>query len=363
MNFQIICCSHHIGLTFYKGNCMDIITTFGVRGKIEPKNGPEGNGFFGGLLKKWLLLSGDSKSLALLGYCYTIEGHPLILHCQNWWTLPLKRLFYKHMLVQITLTQVLSLKILFQLYFYYKIQTILVLIIMDVGWNLEKAVKDHWSMLFLAQNCVTPPRGKKSNVRLETIETLHITYKISVFYLPFRGVFRNQMGGGWFFCVVKLQNDRLIDWLTDWLIDWLTDWLIGQIWLLFIITDWLINWLTDWMIECLTDLLIYWFTDGLVDWLTGWQTGWLSDSLIVWFTDLLIDWTDWLDWLTDWSNMMTFHNDWRTDWWINWLTYRMIECLTDWPIYWLTDLIIGWLFIIIRLIDKLNGFPIGWMTE
>ena len=31
---------------------MDIITTFGVRGKIEPKNGPQRNGFFGGLLKK-----------------------------------------------------------------------------------------------------------------------------------------------------------------------------------------------------------------------------------------------------------------------------------------------------------------------
>ena len=35
-------------------------------------------------LKTRLLLSGDSKSLALLGYCYTIEGHHLILHCQNW---------------------------------------------------------------------------------------------------------------------------------------------------------------------------------------------------------------------------------------------------------------------------------------
>ena len=73
-----------------KKECMDIIITFGVRGKIEPKNGPQRNGFFGGLLKKRLLLSGDSKSLALLGYCYTIEGHHLILHCQNWWTLPLK---------------------------------------------------------------------------------------------------------------------------------------------------------------------------------------------------------------------------------------------------------------------------------
>ena len=79
----------HIRLTFYKENCMDILTTFGVRGKIQPKMGPQRIGFFGGLLKKWLLLSGDSESLALLGYCYTIEWHHLILHCQNWWTLPL----------------------------------------------------------------------------------------------------------------------------------------------------------------------------------------------------------------------------------------------------------------------------------
>ena len=35
LNFQIRCCSPHIGLTFYKENCMDIITTFGVRGKIK----------------------------------------------------------------------------------------------------------------------------------------------------------------------------------------------------------------------------------------------------------------------------------------------------------------------------------------
>ena len=84
LNFQIRYYSPHIGVTFYKENCMDIITTFGVRGKIEPKNGPQRNGFFGGLLKKLLHLSGDSKSLALLGYCYTIEGHHLILHCQNW---------------------------------------------------------------------------------------------------------------------------------------------------------------------------------------------------------------------------------------------------------------------------------------
>ena len=83
-NFQIRCCSPHIGLTFYKENCMDIITTFGVRGKIEPKNGPQSNECFGGLLKKRLLLSGDSKSLALLGYCYTIEGLHLIFDYQNW---------------------------------------------------------------------------------------------------------------------------------------------------------------------------------------------------------------------------------------------------------------------------------------
>ena len=52
LNFQIRYYSHHIGVTFYKENCMDIITTFGVRGKIEPKNGPQSNGCFGGLLKK-----------------------------------------------------------------------------------------------------------------------------------------------------------------------------------------------------------------------------------------------------------------------------------------------------------------------
>ena len=33
---------------------MDIITTFGVRGKFDPKNGPQSNGCFGGLLKKRL---------------------------------------------------------------------------------------------------------------------------------------------------------------------------------------------------------------------------------------------------------------------------------------------------------------------
>ena len=72
---------------------MDIITIFWVRGKIEPKNVPVGIGCLRGLLKKRLLLSGDSKSLALLGYYYTIEGHHLILHCQNWWTLPLNSSF------------------------------------------------------------------------------------------------------------------------------------------------------------------------------------------------------------------------------------------------------------------------------
>ena len=50
---------------------------------------PKGDCRFWGLLKTRLLLSGDSKSLDLLGYCYTIEGHHLNLHCQNWWTLPL----------------------------------------------------------------------------------------------------------------------------------------------------------------------------------------------------------------------------------------------------------------------------------
>ena len=79
-NFQIRCC----GKRHVIENFMDIITTFGVRGKTEPKNGPQSNGCFGGLLKKRLLQSGDSKSLALLGYCYTIEGLHLILQCQNW---------------------------------------------------------------------------------------------------------------------------------------------------------------------------------------------------------------------------------------------------------------------------------------
>ena len=84
LNFQIRYYSPLIGVTLYKENCMDIITTFGVRGKIEPKNGPEGIGCLRVLLKKRLLLSGNSKSLALLGYCYTIEGHHSILQCQNW---------------------------------------------------------------------------------------------------------------------------------------------------------------------------------------------------------------------------------------------------------------------------------------
>ena len=52
LNFQIRYYSPHIGLTFYNENCMDIITTFGVRGKIEPKNVHQRNSFFGGLLKR-----------------------------------------------------------------------------------------------------------------------------------------------------------------------------------------------------------------------------------------------------------------------------------------------------------------------
>ena len=48
LNFQIRYYSPHIGVPFYKENCMDIITTFGVRGKIEPKNGPQS--FWGPLL-------------------------------------------------------------------------------------------------------------------------------------------------------------------------------------------------------------------------------------------------------------------------------------------------------------------------
>ena len=88
-NFQNRYYSPHIGVTFYKEFFLDLKTAFGVRGKIEPKIDPQSNYCFGRLLKKRLLLSGDSKSLALLGYCYTIEGLHLILQCQNWWTLPL----------------------------------------------------------------------------------------------------------------------------------------------------------------------------------------------------------------------------------------------------------------------------------
>ena len=84
MNFQIRYYSPHIGVTFYKEIFLDLITTFGVRGKIEPKIDPQSNCCFGRLLIKRLLLSGDSKFLALLGYCYTIEGLHLILQCQNW---------------------------------------------------------------------------------------------------------------------------------------------------------------------------------------------------------------------------------------------------------------------------------------
>ena len=42
LNFQIRYYSPHIGVTFYKENVMHIIITFGVRGEIEPKNGPSG---------------------------------------------------------------------------------------------------------------------------------------------------------------------------------------------------------------------------------------------------------------------------------------------------------------------------------
>ena len=42
-----------------------------------------------GASKKRFLLSWDSKSLAILGYCYTNRAHYLKLLCQNLWTLPL----------------------------------------------------------------------------------------------------------------------------------------------------------------------------------------------------------------------------------------------------------------------------------
>ena len=38
-------------VTFYKENDIHIVTIFGVRGEIEPKNSPEGNGCLRGLLK------------------------------------------------------------------------------------------------------------------------------------------------------------------------------------------------------------------------------------------------------------------------------------------------------------------------
>ena len=68
------CCSPHIGLTFYEENCMDIITTFGARGKIEPENGPQRNGFFGGLLKKRLLKFSFSK-IFLIKVSHFITEH------------------------------------------------------------------------------------------------------------------------------------------------------------------------------------------------------------------------------------------------------------------------------------------------
>ena len=70
-----------LGLLFYK---------FVPINFLDAKNSPEGIGCLRGFWKKRLLLSGDSKSLALLGYYYTIQGHHLILHFQNWWTLPLR---------------------------------------------------------------------------------------------------------------------------------------------------------------------------------------------------------------------------------------------------------------------------------
>ena len=38
LDFQIRYYSPQIGVTFYEENCMHVITTFGVRGEIEPKN-------------------------------------------------------------------------------------------------------------------------------------------------------------------------------------------------------------------------------------------------------------------------------------------------------------------------------------
>ena len=61
LNVQIRDHSYHIW-AFYKENVMHIFITFGVRGEIEPKNGLKGDRHFRGLLKKRLLLSGDSKS-------------------------------------------------------------------------------------------------------------------------------------------------------------------------------------------------------------------------------------------------------------------------------------------------------------
>ena len=50
------------------------------------RRGSEGDGR---LRKKRFLLPGRSKSLAILGYCYTNRAHHLKLLCQNWRTLSL----------------------------------------------------------------------------------------------------------------------------------------------------------------------------------------------------------------------------------------------------------------------------------
>ena len=53
-----------IGVTFYKENFLDLNTTFGVRGKIEPKNGYQSNYCFGSLLKKTIT---PVRGLQILG--------------------------------------------------------------------------------------------------------------------------------------------------------------------------------------------------------------------------------------------------------------------------------------------------------
>ena len=65
--------------------CMHIFITFGVRREIEPRRRRS----LSAPLKKTITLLRGLQSL--LRYCYTIEGHHLILRCQNWWTLPLNK--------------------------------------------------------------------------------------------------------------------------------------------------------------------------------------------------------------------------------------------------------------------------------